>query len=216
MQRHRLGAVAVWLLLSVEPISFVRISTTVENPVKINCWTFLTCEVTGNFTRILWTVGDAALQSNARTILASENVTVIILGVTTADAGEYRCNASSPISQGASEVYILNVSGSTQLEAEALVSIAAVMGMIALLALITVGVLVHRIRQLGRKKSETYTLATISERLSTLPVYDNYIPSIDDRKERGNNDQPDSQYMGLQFRRESVYDQLKRQSTNRV
>ncbi|XP_067874560.1 carcinoembryonic antigen-related cell adhesion molecule 6-like isoform X2 [Heterodontus francisci] len=56
--------------------------------------------------------------------------------------------------------------------------------------------------------SQSYTLATVCGGLSQMPTYESFMPSVNDERECRNQDQSDSNYMSLQRRNVSVYDQL--------
>ncbi|XP_067874557.1 carcinoembryonic antigen-related cell adhesion molecule 7-like isoform X1 [Heterodontus francisci] len=190
-------------LFVFEPISSVYITSTGSNPVRENDTVWLTCNVLGNYNQRIWSFNGTDVESNERIIFSSENATLMILGVNARNSGEYQCIARNPVSEKASEPYFLHISRSDQSFVETCNSnkweaAVAVLGVISVTALITVGVLVLKLQKIAQKEmSESYTLATVCGGLSQMPTYESFMPSVNDERECRNQDQSDSNYMIL-------------------
>ncbi|XP_067831375.1 uncharacterized protein [Heptranchias perlo] len=139
------------------------------------------------------------------------NVSLLHQAVSASDSGGYTVTMTPYTGNSATVKIDLCVFCSIQSDTGTCTAVASTLGVIAGLALITVGLLVFKTRRMALKeRSESYTVATVTGTLGTLPIYESCMPSVNEKQECKNQGQPDSNYMALQFRNESVYHELKR------
>ncbi|XP_048476631.1 carcinoembryonic antigen-related cell adhesion molecule 2-like [Rhincodon typus] len=197
-------------LFVFEPISSVSITSNVSEAVNENDTVILRCHVLGNWTDIIWIFNGSLVNSNGEIKLSSEKATLMIINVGTSHIGSYQCIAQSPVSEKASEAYFLKLDTFTQSdncssnEWKAAIVVLAVTSITELMA---IAVLLFKIQKMSRTQTGRYILPTVSGTIS-MPTYENLMPSENDEKEHGDQDQTDSTYTDLQLSDTSVYEQL--------
>ncbi|XP_072409746.1 uncharacterized protein [Chiloscyllium punctatum] len=204
------------IILSVfEPISSVSIISNVSNTVKENDTVSLRCHVMGDWTEIIWLFNGILVNSKGRTTFSSGNAMLMIIHVDTSNTGNYRCIACSPVSEKASEPYSLKLDMTTTQSASCSSNewkaAVVVLAVISIAELVGIAVLLFKVQKMSHSETQRYILPTVSGTIST-PTYETFLPSVNDEKECGNQDQSNSNYTDLQISNISVYEQLERET----
>ncbi|XP_048379897.1 carcinoembryonic antigen-related cell adhesion molecule 15-like isoform X2 [Stegostoma tigrinum] len=190
------SAEAAMSLLVIEPISSVSITSDVSEAVKENDTVILTCHVLGSWTEITWIFNECLVNSNGKIKLSSENATLMIINVHTSHIGIYKCIARSLVSEKESEPYFLTLDTFTQSDNgscnEWKIAI-VVLAVTSITELVAIAVLFFKIQKASRTQTGRYILQTVSGTMSS-PTYENFMPSINDEKERGDQNQTNSPY----------------------
>ncbi|XP_043539161.1 carcinoembryonic antigen-related cell adhesion molecule 1-like isoform X2 [Chiloscyllium plagiosum] len=204
------------IILSVfEPISSVSIISNISNTVKENDTVSLRCHVLGDWTEIVWLFNGSLVNSKGKTTFCSGNAMLMIIHVDTSNIGNYRCIVRSPVSEKASEPYSLKLNMTTtqsdSYSSHEWKAAVVVLAVISITELMGIAVLLFKVRKMSHSETQRYILPTVSGTISA-PTYENFLPSVNDEKECGNQDQSNSNYTDLQISNISVYEQLERET----